>query len=42
MEKKLYDDNIIYLADHFDTSMPEESQTYANKSLIQLETTLLE
>ena len=41
MEKKLYDENIIYFADGFNTSMPEEAQTYAKKSLIQLKAALL-
>ena len=39
MEKKLYEDNIIYLADGLDISMPEV-QTCVNKSLIQLEVAL--
>ena len=43
MEKKLYDNNIINLGEgHVDESSSEDQETYANKSIIQLEATLLD
>ena len=42
MEKKLYDDNIINLGEGLvDESSSKDQEVYANKSIIQLEATLL-
>ena len=44
MEKQLFDDGIISLEETYDkdTHLSPETQIYSNKSLIQLEATLLE
>ena len=43
MEKKLYDDNIINLGECLvDESSSKDQEVYANKSIIQLEVTLID
>ena len=41
MEKKLYDDNIISLGGNETSNEDTNKDTYSNKSLIQLEATVL-